>query len=178
MEEAINSAQLEGASTTRRVAKKMFQEVRTPKTEDEQMILNNYRLMVETKLLKDVPLSIDMILHFHKIATDKTTQNSVKPGEFRDDNEIIIVDSNGETIHQPPCYTKINQRLENLCEFANCNHSGENGEIFIDPIIKAIILHFMIGYEHPFADRNGRTARAIFYWFMLLQSEFLFYLFL
>ncbi len=38
---------------------------------------------------------------------------------------------------------------------------------FIHPIIKAIILHFMIAYEHPFADGNGRTARAIFYWYML-----------
>ena len=25
----------------------------------------------------------------------------------------------------------------------------------------------MIGYEHPFADGNGRTARALFYWYML-----------
>ncbi|OAJ47255.1 hypothetical protein ALQ29_00117 [Pseudomonas marginalis pv. marginalis] len=34
-------------------------------------------------------------------------------------------------------------------------------------MIKAIILHFMIGYEHPFRDGNGRTARCLFYWFML-----------
>lgn len=33
--------------------------------------------------------------------------------------------------------------------------------------MKAIILHFMLGYEHPFRDGNGRTARALFYWFML-----------
>lgn len=32
------------------------------------------------------------------------------------------------------------------------------------------MLHFMIGYEHPFADGNGRTARALFYWFMLKQG--------
>ena len=35
------------------------------------------------------------------------------------------------------------------------------------PVVKAILLHFMIGYIHPFADGNGRTARALFYWFML-----------
>jgi len=35
----------------------------------------------------------------------------------------------------------------------------------------------MIGYEHPFADGNGRTARAIFYWFMLSHGfEFFEYL--
>ena len=175
MEEAISSAQLEGASTTRRVAKKMLVEERKPRSEDEQMILNNYLLMREVKSLLDVPLSIDMIRHFHKIATHGTTENSVIPGVFREDNEIVISDGiNGEVLHQPPHYEEIEKRLQALCTFANTIHSGENGNVFIDPIGKAIILHFMIGYEHPFADGNGRTARAIFYWFML-QNGFSFF---
>jgi len=168
MEEAISSAQLEGASTTRRVAKKMLVEERKPRSEDEQMILNNHLLMNEVKELIDAPLSIDMIKHFHKIATFGTSENSVVPGAFRRDDEIVISDGlNGEVLHQPPLHIDINDRLEALCEFANTIHSGEGGNAFIDPIVKAIILHFMIGYEHPFADGNGRTARAIFYWFML-----------
>lgn len=32
------------------------------------------------------------------------------------------------------------------------------------PVLRAILLHFMIGYDHPFVDGNGRTARALFYW--------------
>ena len=32
---------------------------------------------------------------------------------------------------------------------------------------QSIILHFMIGYDHPFVDGNGRVARALFYWAML-----------
>jgi Fic family protein len=175
MEEAISSAQLEGASTTRIVAKKMLVEERKPRSEDEQMILNNYFLMREVKVLLDAPLSIDLIRHFHKIATHKTSENSVIPGKFREDNEIVITDGvNGEVLHQPPHYNKIEERLDELCTFANTIHSGENGNSFIDPIVKAIILHFMIGYEHPFADGNGRTARAIFYWFML-QNGFTFF---
>ena len=168
MEEAINSAQLEGASTTRRVAKKMLVEERKPRSEDELMILNNYLLMNELKELLDAPLSIEMIKHFHKIATLGTSENAVIPGEFREDNEIVISDGiDGEVLHQPPHFEQIEERLEKLCDFANTIHSGEGGDDFIDPIVKAIILHFMIGYEHPFADGNGRTARAIFYWFML-----------
>jgi len=168
MEEAINSAQLEGASTTRRIAKKMLVDERKPKSEDEQMILNNYRLMNEVKQLKDAPLSIEMIRHFHQIATEGTHQNGVIAGEFRNDNEIVISNgADGEILHQPPSFQQIEKRLEQLCTFANTNHSGDEGKSFIDPIVKAIILHFMIGYEHPFADGNGRTARAIFYWFML-----------
>jgi Fic family protein len=175
MEEAISSAQLEGASTTRVVAKKMLVEERKPRCEDEQMILNNYFLMREVKELLDAPLSIDLIRHFHKIATHNTSENSVIPGMFRCDNEIVITDgANGEVVHQPPHFNEIEPRLQKLCDFANTIHSGENGNAFIDPIVKGIILHFMIGYEHPFADGNGRTARAIFYWFML-QNGFSFF---
>ena len=178
IEEAISSAQLEGATTTRYVAKKMLVEERQPRSEDELMIMNNYILMTELKELLDAPLSIEMIKHFHKIATAGTSQNGVIPGEFREDDEIVISDGvNGEVLHHPPLYTEIDERLEKLCDFANTIHSGEGGDSFIDPIVKAIILHFMIGYEHPFADGNGRTARAIFYWFMLKNGfEFFEYL--
>lgn len=43
MEEAIRSSQLEGATTTRRVAKELLRTGREPKAQSERMILNNYR---------------------------------------------------------------------------------------------------------------------------------------
>ena len=46
MEEAIASSQLEGAHTTRSIAKKMIIEKRKPRDESEQMILNNYHAMM------------------------------------------------------------------------------------------------------------------------------------
>ncbi|NOZ90004.1 MAG: Fic family protein [Epsilonproteobacteria bacterium] len=168
MEEAISSSQLEGAIVTRRIAKDMLTQERVPRNEDEQMILNNYMLMKELKRVKNEDLSIDMILSFHKIATKNCTENGVIPGEFRKDNEIFITNGmDGEVVHTPPCYTQIPKRLAQICIFANEEHDGERGSVFIEPVVKAIILHFMIGYEHPFSDGNGRTARAIFYWYML-----------
>jgi Fic family protein len=167
MEEAISSSQLEGAIVTRRIAKDMLTQERPPKNEDEQMILNNYMLMKEIKRLKNEDLSIDMILSFHKIATKNCTENGVIPGQFRDNDEIFITNGmDGEVVHTPPTYKEIPQRLAQICIFANDEHNGDDS-IFIDPVVKAIILHFMIGYEHPFNDGNGRTARAIFYWYML-----------
>jgi len=167
MEEAISSAQLEGASTTRRVAKEMLSTGRKPKNEDELMILNNYFLMQEVKYTKNEELTIGLILEYHKIATREDNTNGNVAGEFRKNNEIFIADSYDVVVHEPPCHKEIEERLINICEFANKEHSGEDGSIFIHPIVKAIILHFMIGYEHPFSDGNGRTARAIFYWYML-----------
>ena len=166
MEEAISSSQLEGASTTRKVAKDILSNNKKPKTDDELMIINNYLLMKEIKRLKNEELSIDMILDLHKIATKGNKENGNVAGNFRSSDDIIISDSDDNILHQPPSFTSIEQRLQVVCNFANIEHSGDI-EPFIHPIVKAIFLHFMIGYEHPFADGNGRTARAIFYWYML-----------
>jgi Fic family protein len=167
MEEAISSAQLEGASTTREVAKKMLEEERVPLDEDERMILNNYLLLKHAEVTRDDPLTLDLILEFHRIATQGTTENNVVPGEFRESDDIYVSDTDDEIAYQPPSFEEIPARLTSLCEFANADHSGDNGCEFLHPVIKAIILHFMIGYEHPFRDGNGRTARALFYWYML-----------
>ena len=166
MEEAISSSQLEGASTTRRVAKDMLTNNRTPKNDDEAMILNNYLLMREIKRLKEEDLTIDMILDLHKIATYGNHENGNIAGAFRQSNDIVISDGEDNILHQPPSFELIQERLQNVCDFANTSHLGEEN-IFIHPVIKAIFLHFMIGYEHPFSDGNGRTARALFYWYML-----------
>ena len=53
--------------------------------------------------------------------------------------------------------------MQALCDFANAGDEGE----FLSPIVKAIAIHFQIGYDHPFCDGNGRTARALFYLSML-----------
>jgi Fic family protein len=42
------------------------------------------------------------------------------------------------------------------------------------PVVRAILLHFWLAYDHPFEDGNGRTARALFYWAMLRQGYWLF----
>lgn len=175
MEEAISSAQLEGANTTRRIAKDMLETERPPKNEDEQMVINNFLLMKEAKNRCNEPLSIELILDFHRIATLGTTKNSVIPGEFRQDDDVCIADGlEGTIVHQPPDFIKIPSRMKTLCEFTNNEHASVDSTIFIEPIVKAIILHFMIGYEHPFADGNGRTARALFYWFLLKSGYQLF----
>ena len=166
-EEAINSSQLEGASTTRKVAKEMLSLKRTPKDKDEEMIINNYLLMQEIKRIKDEELSVDLILELHAIATKGSNENGNIPGKFRENDEIVIMDRDDNVLHQPPSFESVVDRMQELCAFTNEKHIGEDDTEFINPIVKAIILHFMIGYEHPFSDGNGRTARALFYWYML-----------
>lgn len=173
MEEAITSAQLEGAATTRKIARDMLRSGRNPKNKDELMILNNYRLMQEAIRLKDQELSLDLILNLHRIATENAIENEAIPGQFRNDNETYIMGEQDEILFTPPLFEEINKYIENLCEFVNTDHNSSTNN-FIHPVIKAIIIHFFIGFIHPFGDGNGRTARALFYWFMLKSGYWLF----
>jgi Fic family protein len=174
MEEAITSSQLEGASTTRKVAKDMLENNRKPADKSEQMIFNNFLLMKKVVERKDEDLSIGLMLELHAIATFEAIDNDAVSGELREDNEITVRNNYNEIAHEPPCHETLKERLTDLCDFANECSDGQNSDSFIHPLIKAIILHFMIGYIHPFGDGNGRTARAIFYWFMLRSGYWLF----
>ena len=62
-------------------------------------------------------------------------------------------------------------RMKQLCDFAN--DDGAKGDNFIHPVVRAIVLHFWLAYDHPFVDGNGRTARALFYWSMLRHDYWL-----
>lgn len=174
MEEAITSSQLEGASTTRKVAKEMLESRRSPTDDSERMILNNFILMKKAVEKKDDDLTIDLILEFHEIATHNAIENDAIPGEFRGDNEITVSNGFNEIVHYPPTHESIKDRMQALCDFANIKFEDDKSDSFIHPIIKAIILHFMVGYIHPFGDGNGRTARALFYWYMLKSKYWLF----
>lgn len=173
-EEAISSSQLEGAATTRRVAKEMLRSGRPPKSHSEKMILNNYRAMQFIREYKDENLTPSMIFELHEILTEGTldAEDEGKAGVFRDQGDDICVYSKDDVLlHVPPKAQELNDRLDKLCNFANKTDENEVG--FIPPIIRAIIVHFMIGYDHPFVDGNGRTARALFYWLMAKEGYWL-----
>ena len=173
MEEAISSAQLEGAATTRAVAKEILKTARAPRTKDEMMIVNNYALMQKIVEIKHQPLDIATILDLHHIATRGAIDNNAQSGSFRTQDDIHIGDIDGNILYQPPKAEELPELIKEFCRFANAEHTGEK-EQFIHPVIKAIILHFLIGWIHPFGDGNGRTARALFYWFMLKNEYWLF----
>jgi len=171
IEEAISSSQLEGASTTRNVAKEMLRQGRKPKDHSEQMIFNNYQAMQFIREYKEEKLTPAMILQLHRILTETTLDDALKTGHYRDaGDDIHVVDATASVLlHTPPEASELPGRIERLCQLAN----DLDGKEFIHPVIRAIILHFMIGYDHPFVDGNGRTARALFYWSMASQQYWL-----
>ncbi|HET8554474.1 MAG TPA: Fic family protein [Rhodanobacteraceae bacterium] len=164
MKEAMTSSQLEGAATTTQVAKDMLRSGRQPRDYGERMIFNNYATMRELKRWRDQPLTPEAIFEIHRMLTDGTL-DSDQAGRFRrPDEDIVIEDETGNVLHVPPRAAELPERLQTLCDFAN---QGDDDEQFIHPVVRAILIHFQIGYDHPFCDGNGRTARTLFYWSML-----------
>jgi Fic family protein len=173
MEEAIRSSQLEGATTSRRVAKELLRAGRTPRDRSERMILNNYRALNFMREEIGDTLTPESVLRLQKILTEGTLDDPTAAGRLQtsEDDRVAVFDRNdGHLIHRPPPAEQLPDRLRSLCDFAN---QSEDAEPFIHPVLRAILLHFWLAYDHPFEDGNGRTARALFYWYMRTHGYWL-----
>ena len=163
LEEAVASSQVEGAATTTEVARDMLKSGRVPRNESEQMIFNNLRAIEYITEFVSSPLDFKIIIELHKIMTANTDAEKYS-GNFRK-GEVFVTDHvDGEIAHIPPDWKEVEILMDELCNFIN------NEDKFIHPIIKSSIIHFMVGFIHPFKDGNGRTARALFYWYLLKKG--------
>lgn len=173
MEEAIRSSQLEGATTSRKVAKELLRSGRPPKDRSERMILNNYRALQFMREAIGDRLTPAKVMELQRILTDGTLDNPDAAGRLQtpEDDRVAVFDrTSGDLIHRPPPAEQLPQRLEALCSFAN---EQDDDEHFMHPVVKAILLHFWLAYDHPFEDGNGRTARALFYWYLRIRGYWL-----
>jgi Fic family protein len=170
IEESITSSQLEGASTSRRVAKEMLRTGRAPTDRSERMILNNFLAMRFVRDHSDSPLTADLVLEIQRIVTEGTLDDPADVGRLQQpgDTRVRVWGDGDQVLHTPPPAEELPARLRAMCEFANGGGSG-----FVHPVVRAVLLHFWLGYDHPFADGNGRTARLLFYWSMLRQGYWL-----
>lgn len=170
IDEAISSSQMEGASTTRKVAKEMLRNKITPKDKSQWMIYNNYQTIQFLSENLDQVMTSEFLLHIHSLMTYNTMDNPEDAGRFRQNDNVVVANSvTNEIVHIPPSFTEIPAAVNWFCQFANSNELT----VFIHPIIKGAILHYFISYLHPFVDGNGRTARAIFYWYLLKEGYWL-----
>lgn len=173
MEEAIRSSQLEGATTSRVVAKELLRSGREPRDRSERMIANNYRALQFMREEMGDSLHPEAVLELHRVVTEGTLDNPAATGRLQQPGEprVAVYDRDGgDPVHRPPPAEQLPERLRLLCEFAN---EGDDGERFIHPVLRAILLHFWLAYDHPFEDGNGRTARILFFWLMQKRGYWL-----
>ena len=169
MDEAIASSQLEGASTEYKIAKEMLRSGRKPKDKNEQMIFNNWNAMQFIRENSKKPFSMEKLYELHSILTQETLKFPSEAGKFRktDDIHVMYLD---EIVHIPPKADTLKERVNKLIEFAN----NDDEEKWVHPAIKGAMIHFWLAYDHPFTDGNGRTARALMYWYLLSRGYELF----
>jgi len=121
--------------------------------------------------MREERLTPEHVLELHRMLTEDTLDDHEDAGRYRRDDDIHVVDVRDNTaLHIPPTHSELPERMQRLCDFANAD---EMSLPFVHPVLRAILLHFMIGYDHPFADGNGRTARALFYWSMAKSGYWL-----
>ena len=169
VEEAITSSQLEGAATTRLVAKEMLRTGRSPRDASERMIVNNYHAMEFIREHRGGDLTVEILLELQRLLTRETLVPTAVGRFRRTSDSVHVVDMEGNILHTPPDAGELDKRVAKLLAFANQRDEDD----FIHPVVRAILLHFMIGYDHPFVDGNGRTARALFYWSMARSDYWL-----
>jgi Fic family protein len=174
MEEAIRSSQLEGATTTRTVAKELLRSGREPVDRGERMILNNYRALTFMRDQANARLTPALVCELHRVLTEGTLERPDEAGRIqRPEDERVAVHDRSDpnmVLHVPPPAEELPERLEALCAFANDDDADER---FIHPVLRAVLIHFQLAYDHPFADGNGRTARALFSWYMAKHGYWL-----
>ena len=170
IEESITSSQLEGAVTTRVVATEMLRTGRAPRDRSERMILNNYRTMRQLREWKEQDLTPELILEIHRMISEEALDVADGAGRWRRAEEDVRVENvEGDIVHNPPLARELPERIADFCTFAN--ERAIKG--YLHPVLRSIMLHYWLAYDHPFVDGNGRTARALFYWSMLRHGYWL-----
>jgi Fic family protein len=102
-------------------------------------------------------LRAGLILQLHKTALDGLHRLS---GTFRN-TPVTIIGSQ----HQPPHESMVADEIQIMCEYVNENWNTKTADH-----LAAYVL-WKMNWIHPFADGNGRTARAVSYVVMSIKLD-------
>ncbi len=120
---------------------------------EEQEVRNAAALMrfVESVLRHDPnrPLTEVLVRRFHEILTSDIDYPHNEPGRYRSGPANA-----GSYLAPPP--EDVQPLVSKLFQWVN-GGAGNN----LDPVIRAIVAHFLMVNIHPFGDGNGRTSRAV-----------------
>lgn len=162
------STSIEGNPLSEREVTNILLDDRVPTTKSEQEVKNYFEVLNRISVLarENKELSVDLVLNLHNdLMKDLQTKDA---GKFR--NGPVVVGHHAKTgeiviKHNPPSYSEneIRKLINDL--FQTIKNDKTN-----HPLIKAGILHHGIAFIHPFFDGNGRMARVLTAYYLLLQG--------
>ena len=74
---------------------------------------------------------------------------------FANQIPYVLEGSEGQILHTPPPAKGIKSRMDLIINWINSDHNEISESEYIHPLVKSMVLHFCIGFEHPFQDGNG-----------------------
>lgn len=169
LEESMSSSFIEGAFSTKKRIRELITLREEPKDKNEKMILNNYEVLKFVADNLDNDFEMSLIIEIQKIITKNTLDVEDIDPNYRIE-PVFVTDSKGENIHIAPPHEIVPELMNKLYLFANNNKS-------VSPLIKSAIIHFYFVYIHPFSDGNGRTSRALQYFYLLKEGYEIFKMF-
>ncbi|MFL8674188.1 Fic family protein [Clostridioides sp. GD02404] len=154
--ESYYSSVIEGAFSTRKIAKSIIRGKMKPSNKSEYMIYNNHRALEYGLDNLDNLYSHKFIYNLHHILGENCLDS--EEYEYRTE-KVYVCDSKGEIIHTGLDPLKIYNFMDELITFM------ENSKV--NDLVKSTIIHFYFVYVHPFSDGNGRTSRALSYLYLI-----------
>lgn len=138
-----------------------------PTTKSEKEVSNYFSVLNKIFILvkKNTPITIDLTEKLHKELMDGLGKKVL--GQFRDSSVFVGHKTKTEIIvkHDPPFHS-VSQIKEALTKL----YSWLEGKDDLHPLVKAGILHHQFAYIHPFFDGNGRMARVLTAYYLLLKK--------
>ena len=94
-------------------------------------------------------LSESLIREFHRVLTDGIDYPNNEPGRYRL-HDVDVGD------YHPPAHEDVPALMRGFVEWLNFGRGAA-----LDPIVRAVVAHFLLVSIHPFGDGNGRTSRGV-----------------
>ena len=154
--EAAGTSRIEGADFTANELDEAMraetpEQLRTRSQRQANAAARTYREIAH--MPDDRPVTVDLIREIHRSIVRGCDDDHCEPGVLRkaDHNVTFGMPRHRGVAGGKPCA----EALERLTREAAASFREH------DPLIRALALHYHFAAMHPFADGNGRTARAL-----------------
>lgn len=162
-----HSTSIEGNPLSPRDVTNIVLGAQIPTTKSEREVKNYFSVLNRINVFAKSkrPISIDLTLELHEELMKGLLTHGV--GKFRG-GEVFVGHRTAQEIvvkHNPPFHTarEIEKHLNEVFDWINTNEE-------IHPLIRAAVLHHQFAYIHPFFDGNGRLARILTSYFLILKN--------
>ena len=160
--EIEGSLNVENVPTTRRRLKELLEENAKAENVNDIIIQNMDKAI---KFVEGLPsFNKENLLKLYNILSDNCLEedNKLREGDYYRYDTVEIGGYHG-------CpYSQISECMDSLFKFVNDSLKQERSLTWM---LMPYICHYYILYIHPYFDYNGRTARMVSYWILLLAND-------